>query len=42
MTYALGMKAGEIGEALGMDANTVRTTLRQAREKLKKLLEDKE
>jgi len=27
---------------LGIDANTVRTTLRQAREKLKKLLEDKE
>lgn len=42
MTYWLGMKSGEIGEALGIDANTVRTTLRQAREKLKKLLEDKE
>jgi len=42
MTYWLGMKSGEIGEALGIDPNTVRTTLRQARDKLKKLLQEKE
>ena len=38
MTYWLGLKSGEIGEALGMPAGSVRFALKQARDHLKKIL----
>lgn len=39
MTYWLNMKSNEVGEALGMAPSTVWVTLKQARDKLKVLLE---
>lgn len=39
MTYWLDMKSPEIAEVLGVEPDTVRATLRQARAKLKKILE---
>ncbi|ORT99732.1 RNA polymerase, sigma-24 subunit, ECF subfamily [Anaerovibrio sp. JC8] len=39
MTYWLNMKSNEIGEALGMAPSSVRVALKQARERLKVLLE---
>lgn len=39
MTYWLNMKSNEVGEALGMAPSSVRVTLKQAREKLRTLLE---
>ena len=38
MTYWLNMKSNEVGEALGLAPSSVRVALRQAREKLRKLL----
>lgn len=38
MKYWLSMKSGEIGEAMGIDAATVRSTLKQARDRLKAIL----
>ena len=40
MTYWLGLKSGEIGEALGMPAGSVRFALKQARDQLKKILKE--
>lgn len=40
MTYWLDMKSPEIAKILGIEPDTVRATLRQARAKLKKLLEN--
>ena len=42
MTYWLEMKSNEVGEALGMAPSSVRVGLKQAREKLRKLLEEGE
>ena len=39
MTYWLDMKSNEVGEALGMAPSSVRVALKQAREKLRKMLE---
>lgn len=38
MKYWFSMKSGEIGEAMGIDAATVRSTLKQARDRLKAIL----
>lgn len=40
MSYWLGMKSGEIGEALGMTAGAVRVAETRAKEKLRSLLAD--
>jgi len=39
MTYWMNMKSNEIGEALGMAPSSVRVALKQARERLKNILE---
>ena len=39
MTYWMNMKSNEIGEALGMAPSSVRVALKQARERLKTILE---
>ena len=41
MTYWLGLKSGEIGETLGIPAGSVRFALKQARDQLRKLLDEK-
>lgn len=40
MTYWLDMKSNEIAEQLGMAPSSVRVALKQARDKLRELLED--
>jgi len=41
MTYWLDMKSNEIGEVLGIAPSSVRVVLKQARDNLRKLLEEK-
>lgn len=41
MTYWLEMKSGEVAERLGMAPSSVRVSLKQARDRLRELLEEK-